>query len=102
MSNSVSDLGRELEAFRNLKQQLEEEIKIKFPFLKEEPPDVNKVAEFMKLVSQWLLFSKKEREIVHEITGEKAEIENDFWKAIENILKFNKSIWEFKTAQAST
>jgi len=49
-----------------------------------------------------LLFSKKEREIVHEITGEKAKIENDFWKAIENILKFNKSIWEFKTAQAST
>lgn len=91
--SDIAELGRELEAFRSLKKQLEEEIKTNFPFMKEEPVAVNKVVEFIKAVSQWLVFAKKEKEIMNQLTGGTAEFKNNFWKAIDDILTFDKSIW---------
>jgi hypothetical protein len=91
--SDIAELGRELEAFRSLKKQLEEEIKTNFPFMKEEPVAVNKVVEFIKSVSQWLVFAKKEKGIMNQLTGGSDEFDNEFWKAINNILVFDGSIW---------
>jgi len=91
--SDIAELGRELEAFRSLKKQLEEEIKTNFPFMKEEPVAVNKVVEFIKSVSQWLVFAKKEKQIMNQLTVGTAEFNNEFWKAIDDILGFDESIW---------